>query len=178
VSDHADIVREESAWLADYADYGIRATEDQGGIVDGDADSHRAALVAALDALVAERDEARSQRDYETAKAQAAEAERDALAVSIGFWEAEVARLREAQNPDVIEERHRQDQVWGQQEHDDPLWLAILTEEVGEAAEGVLHEIFGGHAVTRREVVQVAAVALAWIECIDRRAALAKEGTP
>ena len=26
----------------------------------------------------------------------AAEAERDALAVSIGFWEAEVARLREA----------------------------------------------------------------------------------
>jgi NTP pyrophosphatase (non-canonical NTP hydrolase) len=79
-------------------------------------------------------------------------------------------------HPDVVEERRRQDQVWGEQEHDDPLWLAILTEEVGEAAEGVLHEIFGGPTVTRLEVVQVAAVALAWIECMDRRVAPSATG--
>ena len=72
-------------------------------------------------------------------------------------------------HPDVAEDRRFQDQVWGQQEHDDALWLAILTEEVGEAAEGVLHGIFGVSAITRPEVVQIAAVALAWLECIDRR---------
>jgi hypothetical protein len=44
---HIATVRDESAWLADYADYGIRATEDQGGFVDGDADSHRATLADA-----------------------------------------------------------------------------------------------------------------------------------
>jgi hypothetical protein len=53
---HIATVRGESAWLADYADYGIRATEDQGGFVDGDSDSHRANLVAALDALAARID--------------------------------------------------------------------------------------------------------------------------
>jgi len=82
MTDHADIVRNESAWLADYADYGARATEDQGGFVDGDADSHRANLIAALVALVAERDES--------------ERLRKPLIVALAQAEAEVARLREA----------------------------------------------------------------------------------
>ena len=74
MTDHADIVRNESAWLADYADYGARATEDQGGFVDGDADSHRANLIAALDALVADNRDWRRLVDDETARAEAAEA--------------------------------------------------------------------------------------------------------
>lgn len=70
---------------------------------------------------------------------------------------------------EVQAERERQEQTWGRQDHADPIWLAVLTEEVGEAAQGVLHEMFGGTAKARPELVQVAAVVVAWIECIDRR---------
>lgn len=35
---------------------------------------------------------------------------------------------------DVAEERHRQDKKWGPQHHGPAAWLAILAEEVGEAA--------------------------------------------
>lgn len=45
-------------------------------------------------------------------------------------------------------------------------WADILIEEVAEVVEaGVLH----GEQALRGELVQVAAVAVAWIECIDRR---------
>ena len=74
---------------------------------------------------------------------------------------------------DVADERRRQESIWGKQTHSDEWWLAVLTEEVGEAAQGVLHEHFGGPCKSRREVVQIAAVALSWLECIDERAALA-----
>jgi NTP pyrophosphatase (non-canonical NTP hydrolase) len=66
-------------------------------------------------------------------------------------------------------ERHAQDAKWGEQNHDDFIWTAILTEEVGEAAQAALHAKFGGHGDLREELVQVAAVALAWLECMDRR---------
>lgn len=39
---------------------------------------------------------------------------------------------------EVIDERHRQDAKWGPQHHDIPVWLAILMEEVGEAAKAYL----------------------------------------
>lgn len=72
---------------------------------------------------------------------------------------------------DVLRERVRQDEKWGEQNHDDYRWLAVATEEVGEAAQAMLHDEFGGaHAGTLRdELVQTAAVIVAWIECIDRR---------
>lgn len=38
---------------------------------------------------------------------------------------------------DVGNERVRQDEKWGPQHHDSKTWLAILMEEVGEAAEEV-----------------------------------------
>lgn len=49
-------------------------------------------------------------------------------------------------------------------------WLAVLTEEVGEVAQALLHNKFGGkHAGTLRdELVQVAAVAVQWLERLDR----------
>jgi hypothetical protein len=69
----------------------------------------------------------------------------------------------------VMKERARQDKRWGPQNHDDLYWLGILMEEVGEAAKYVIER---NSAFTHREVVEVCAVALAWLECMERRAAL------
>jgi NTP pyrophosphatase (non-canonical NTP hydrolase) len=66
-------------------------------------------------------------------------------------------------------ERVRQDEKFGVQVHDHFVWLAILSEEVGESAEAVLHTTFGdkGEKHLREELIQVAAVACAWIQSID-----------
>jgi NTP pyrophosphatase (non-canonical NTP hydrolase) len=71
----------------------------------------------------------------------------------------------------VLDERERQDRKWGEQNHNDFVWCAILGEEFGEACQAALHDQFGGsHAGTlREELIHVAAVATQWIECIDRR---------
>lgn len=71
---------------------------------------------------------------------------------------------------EVHDERLRQDVKWGEQNHQPCDYLAILTEEVGEAAKECVEmrfngKLFGG---LRAELVQVAAVAVAFIECIDR----------
>lgn len=80
----------------------------------------------------------------------------------------------------VIDERRQQDAKWGEQNHDFGTWLAILMEEVGEASEAHLHTVFGGPKAggMRREMVQVAAVALAIVECLDRQAWIATHGGP
>ena len=72
---------------------------------------------------------------------------------------------------EILIERHRQDEKWGEQNHDDYRWLAIITEEVGELAQAILHDEFGGHAAgtTRAELTHVAAVAIQWLECFERR---------
>ena len=69
---------------------------------------------------------------------------------------------------DLSAERIRQDMKWGEQNHDDDRWLAILTEELGEIARA-LNE----HDDENRneELVQVAAVCVAWLEAIGRRGA-------
>lgn len=73
---------------------------------------------------------------------------------------------------EVAEERTRQDGKWGEQNHIDFVWAAILGEEVGEVSEAVLEQTFSGAPPkhVRDELVQVAAVAVAWVEAIDRRA--------
>jgi NTP pyrophosphatase (non-canonical NTP hydrolase) len=75
---------------------------------------------------------------------------------------------------DIIEERERQDTKWGVQTHNDHLWNTILSEEVGEVSKALLDHEFKGKPVRdiRAELVQVAAVAVSWLECIDRRASL------
>lgn len=96
---------------------------------------------------------------------------------------------------DIIAERRAQDEKWGEQNHLDSTssdayatrrdsarvycdsaavegrctWRHILTEEFYEA----LSET--EPAALRTELVQVAAVAQAWIEAIDRRALLERE---
>jgi NTP pyrophosphatase (non-canonical NTP hydrolase) len=67
---------------------------------------------------------------------------------------------------EVLAERRRQFVKWGKQHHSPEWWLAILMEEVGELAECILHDKFGGPEAKNRgkELVQVAAVALAMLE--------------
>lgn len=71
---------------------------------------------------------------------------------------------------DTLAERKRQDLLWGEQNYDPFTYITILEEEVREVAEAALHTRFGGPAAKglRGEVIQVAAVALAIAECLDR----------
>jgi hypothetical protein len=72
---------------------------------------------------------------------------------------------------EVFLERYKQDQKWGEQNHNPADWLMILGEEFGEASKAALEAKFvhndGGRRY-RKELVQVAAVAVAMIECLDR----------
>jgi hypothetical protein len=74
---------------------------------------------------------------------------------------------------DIVHERLRQDEKWGIQEHSVMKWSTILGEEFGEACKEALE--FDQPYVDdenisklRAELVQVAAVAAAWIEHLDR----------
>lgn len=79
---------------------------------------------------------------------------------------------------DVISERARQDEKWGQQNHDPTVYMTILTEEIGESAKAAIEwwaakehsDITAAHWLDelRGELVQAAAVAVAMIECLDR----------
>jgi NTP pyrophosphatase (non-canonical NTP hydrolase) len=66
---------------------------------------------------------------------------------------------------EVAAERARQDHKWGEQNHEDAFWYLILGEEVGEVAKATLDSV----QELREELIQVAAVAVSWIEAIDRR---------
>ena len=73
---------------------------------------------------------------------------------------------------EVIEERVCQEQKWGEQNHDPFKWATILGEEVGEVSRAILEMHFGEDpamvADIRAELIQVAAVAVAFAECLDR----------
>ena len=79
---------------------------------------------------------------------------------------------------EVILERKRQTILWGIQSFDDPTkWLGILTEEVGEVAEAINETTLknstkkekGGLKNIKKELIQVAAVAISAIEDINRK---------
>lgn len=77
-------------------------------------------------------------------------------------------------------ERERQDSKWGEQNHDPFKYLAILGEEVGECNKAALESYDFKTGKWDREglrhyceeLVQVAAVAKAMIECVDRSGVL------
>lgn len=78
----------------------------------------------------------------------------------------------------VIAEMNRQDEKWGADSNQHPfVWQTILSEEVGEFSQAILHDEFGGHksGTAREEMVQIAAVALQIIEYYDRHCAPAQE---
>ena len=75
---------------------------------------------------------------------------------------------------EVTKERLAQEEKWGQQNHSDFKWMAILGEEVGEACEAALNSSIETANASyrlqlRTELLQVAAVAVAHVEAIDRR---------
>jgi NTP pyrophosphatase (non-canonical NTP hydrolase) len=95
--------------------------------------------------------------------------------MSIGsptFKDVEDAQNKTAILHDIIAERERQDTKWGVQTNTPEVWLTILAEEVGEAAQEVLTKRVGeagnGHGDIREELIQAAAVLVAWVEQIDR----------
>ena len=65
-----------------------------------------------------------------------------------------------------VEEGCRQVEKWGLQHHDHGYWLGILGEEFGEVAKAWIEE--APTEELRKELIQTAAVALSWVDCIDR----------
>ena len=68
----------------------------------------------------------------------------------------------------ILEERTRQDIKFGaDRDQDHMFWLAILAEEFGEAANAILEK--KGSSELTNEIIQCAAVSVAWVENIRRR---------
>ena len=73
---------------------------------------------------------------------------------------------------DILAEREFQDNKWGDQvKHTNALWNVIATEEVGEAA----REIYENGTKLYHEVIQCAAVYMAWAEALRRNEVLTDE---
>jgi len=110
------------------------------------------------------------------------------LAVS---WQDMVEKIMNKILEEIQNERAKQDTKWGEQNHSKVEWCAILGEEVGEVNKAALQSHFNYalpgegidlddmHSSTdrrqarwnreyREELIQVAAVAVAMIESLDR----------
>ena len=66
-------------------------------------------------------------------------------AVAVSAIEAhDAGRTLHSRTPGILweirQERKRQNQKWGSQDHKPDRWMIILMEEVGEAAEAILEE--------------------------------------
>lgn len=73
----------------------------------------------------------------------------------------------------VLTERQSQESKWGEQNHKPIEWISILGEEYGESCKAALEKHFcyekaEGYSHLRAELIQVAAVAIAFIESLDR----------
>jgi NTP pyrophosphatase (non-canonical NTP hydrolase) len=64
----------------------------------------------------------------------------------------------------VLQERKRQDRLWGIQDHNDDRWYAILGEEFGELGKAINEQ-----TDLTKELIQCIAVLVAWFESIGRR---------
>ena len=68
---------------------------------------------------------------------------------------------------EIFDELHRQDEKWGNQaDKTQETWHLILAEEVGEVANALLEG--KNWEETRKELLQVAAVAFTWVVYKDR----------
>lgn len=85
---------------------------------------------------------------------------------------SQIQHIRVGILEEVDTERLRQDHKWGEQNHGLPVWQLVLSEEVGEFAEAILKMRGEGRTMTiadvRKEIIQVAAVAVSIAEFIDR----------
>lgn len=78
----------------------------------------------------------------------------------------------------VIAERKRQDVKWGESNHYPQYWTGIIGEECGKLCQAVNETVFdngaeartkGGYENMRKEAIHVAAVAVAFVECLERK---------
>lgn len=73
---------------------------------------------------------------------------------------------------EILHERERQDEMWGEQNHHPLLWFSIIGEEFGEMCHAYNEFTFeedGNHLEDmQREAIQVAACCVAMLECLDR----------
>ena len=72
---------------------------------------------------------------------------------------------------ELIHERSNQDKKWGEQNHNQFEWLAILMEEIGEASKELIDSKCNHTNLLinyRKELIQVGAVVIAMIESFDR----------
>lgn len=96
-------------------------------------------------------------------------------AKELKLWNA----ARENVAEDVESERRCHLEKWGIQKHPPEVWLAILSEEVGEMAEALLNLKFNTFPIdvqsyefkVRHEAIQIAAVASAIAQYIDEEQA-------
>ena len=65
----------------------------------------------------------------------------------------------------ILEERQKQDEKWGEQNHNIYKWLAILGEEVGEVNKAALEK---NYKDIIDELIQIGAVTVAMIESLER----------
>ena len=83
----------------------------------------------------------------------------------------EVARAAVLEH--ILAERERQDRKWGDQiENSDPLWTVIALEEFGEVGREIYEKELDKAYV---EIIQLAAVCMAWAEALRRRGILNEE---
>ena len=77
----------------------------------------------------------------------------------------------------IKEERTRQDEKWGLQDHSDLEWYAILGEEFGEVGQALCKtqvapinpkEFLKFTPEVELELIQSASVIFAWLECIEQ----------
>ena len=70
----------------------------------------------------------------------------------------------------VHNERLRQDELWGEQNHNVFIWASILGEEKGEVDKACLEAYFGNKIQQdiEKEIIEVAAVAKAMWESLQR----------
>jgi len=66
---------------------------------------------------------------------------------------------------ETAKELQRQNIKWGEQNHVPLYWIGILGEEFGEACKAAIESDLSAY---RRELIQIAAVTIAAIECYDR----------
>jgi len=93
-------------------------------------------------------------------------------------------RMTEQIKNDINDERHRQNETWGYNDHHIFKWLAIITEELGEASAEALSidflernnkDNFDENRLRvlrlrlRKELIQVAASTVATLEHLDRK---------
>lgn len=83
-------------------------------------------------------------------------------------------KIQEQVIKDVLKERQRQDNKWGEQNHPPHFWTGILGEEYGELCEAINETVFdngtdlGGYENMKKEAIHVAAVAIGLLECLER----------